>query len=335
LGLISIVLFGIITITPSYLLNGSIKNEVLLALKSDVTSNNAKTGENSQSLFIGETQKSEIESPDFSLIGKNSLISSCPPVMVTPQILGALTGEEQPEVRKEIIEYTVQKGDNLLNIAEKFNISLNTLTWANDLSSTSKVQVGQTLIILPVSGTLHYVKSGETVSEIALEYKSAVEKIVAFNELAGENDIFPGDILIIPDGIMPVSRPIYAEVPIASSYFILPTNGKISQGLHWYNAVDFANQCGSPIYAAAAGTVQKVKYGYNQGGGNNLTILHPNGVVTYYGHVQSCIVNPGTQVYQGQIIAYVGGQPGTSGAGKSTGCHVHFEVVGAKNPFGK
>jgi murein DD-endopeptidase MepM/ murein hydrolase activator NlpD len=284
---------------------------------------------------VGEIQKSGAESPDFSLIGKNSLIGSCPPVMVTPQILGALTGEEEPETRKEIIEYTVQEGDTLSKIAETFEISLNTLAWANNLSSTSKVSVGQSLIILPVSGTLYYVKAGDSLSTIATKYKSTVEKIVTFNELSGEQDIFAGDVLVIPDGIMPPSLPKIAEIPLANSYFILPTNGRISQGLHWDNAIDFANSCGSPIYATAAGNVIKVRYGYNKGGGNYLTISHPNGVITYYGHIQSSLVNPGDQVYQGQIIAYVGGQPGTSGAGLSTGCHVHFGVQGTRNPFAK
>lgn len=335
LGLISIILFWVLTLIPSYLINGSIKNEVLPIISSIIASNDRGAGENSQSLFVGEIQKAETESPDFSLIGKNSLVGSCPPVMVTPQILGALTGEESPESRKEIIEYTVQKGDALLNIAEKFDISLNTLAWANNLSSTSKVQIGQALIILPISGTLHYVKAGETISEISTKYKSSVEKIVAFNELAEEKDIFAGDILVVPDGIMPAVKPIYSDTPLANSYFILPTKGRISQGLHWYNAIDFANQCGSPIYAAAAGTVLKVKFGYNQGAGNTLTISHPNGVVTQYGHIQSSLVNAGDQVYQGQIIAYVGGQPGTPGAGKSTGCHVHFAVIGARNPFAR
>lgn len=287
-------------------------------------------------LFLDDIQNSKAESPEFALIQKNSLMSSCPPVMVSPQILGVITeGEEQPEARKEVIEYTVQVGDNLLKIAENFNISLNTILWANDLNSSSKLKEGQKLIILPVSGVIHYVASGDTINGIALKYKADAEEIISFNELVDEKDIAFGDILIIPDGIMPVSRPKYAETPIANSYFILPTDGRISQGLHWYNAIDFSNECNSPIYAAAAGQVQKVKYGYNQGAGNYIKVLHPNGVVTMYGHVASCIVNPGDQVSQGQIIGYVGGKPGMAGAGKSTGCHVHFEVIGARNPFAK
>ncbi|PIZ77524.1 MAG: hypothetical protein COY04_00040, partial [Parcubacteria group bacterium CG_4_10_14_0_2_um_filter_7_35_8] len=45
------------------------------------------------------------------------------------------------------------------------------------------------------------------------------------------------------------------------------------------------------------------------------------------------IVNQGDQVSKGQVIAFMGGSPGTPGAGMSTGCHLHFGVTGAKNPF--
>jgi murein DD-endopeptidase MepM/ murein hydrolase activator NlpD len=114
----------------------------------------------------------------------------------------------------------------------------------------------------------------------------------------------------------------------------------MTQGFHWYNAIDFSHgQCGEPIYAAAGGTIQKVKltdsrsvWAYG-GAGNHVTILHPNGVVSFYGHLASAPVSPGDQVSQGQVIGYMGGAPGMAGAGKSTGCHVHFQVTGARNPF--
>jgi hypothetical protein len=118
---VSFILFAVLTLTPSYLLNGSKKNEVSSIITSNAYCDTDKTGENSQNLFVGEIQKSGTESPDFSLVGENSLIGSCPPVMVTPQILGAITGEEEPEPRKEIFEYTVEKGDTLIKIAEKFD----------------------------------------------------------------------------------------------------------------------------------------------------------------------------------------------------------------------
>jgi murein DD-endopeptidase MepM/ murein hydrolase activator NlpD len=81
--------------------------------------------------------------------------------------------------------------------------------------------------------------------------------------------------------------------------------------------------------------VQKIKYGWNGGGGNYITILHPNGVVTYYGHIAAALTSVGQEVSQGTAIALMGGKPGTTGAGISTGCHVHFDVRGSANPFAR
>lgn len=286
------------------------------------------------------------ESPELSLIQRNSLASVSPPIMVTPQVLGALVeAADYKWTQKEIVEYAVQPGDTLSSLADQFNISLSTLLWANDLTSSSILKLGQKLIILPTSGVVHHVKNGDTLSQIAKTYKSAAEKIVVFNNLTAEDDIYIGDILIIPEGIMPPPSVYVSQlVPMAASYFICPISApcRVTQGLHWYNAIDFSHgKCGEPIYAAAAGTVLKVnltssasKWAFG-GGGNHMTILHPNGVVTYYGHIQASLVNPGNYVSQGQIIALMGGMPGTPGAGNSTGCHVHLGVSGAANPFAK
>jgi len=67
--------------------------------------------------------------------------------------------------------------------------------------------------------------------------------------------------------------------------------------------------------------------GYNGGYGLYLKIQHDNGTSTLYSHLSSISVTNGQYVNQGQII----GKMGTTG--KSTGCHLHFEVIGAKNPF--
>jgi LysM repeat protein len=290
---------------------------------------------NSQNLFLGSVGRFSLESPNLFFVQGNSLKTASPPTIVNPKVFGSLAGETEG-TRKEILEYTVQEGDTLSKIAENFQISLDTLLWANDLAKNSKISPGQKLIILPVSGVLHFVQKGETLSDIAKRYKGDVEKIIEFNELENERDVFAGDILIIPDGVMPPKTYIASQIPLASSYFICPISQpcRITQGLHWYNAVDFSHgKCGEPIYAAAQGEVLKVKFGWNKGAGNYITILHPNGVITYYGHIATSFVNPGDQVSQGQMIALMDGQPGTPGSGISTGCHLHFGVQGAKNPF--
>jgi LysM repeat protein len=285
--------------------------------------------------------------PDVYLIQKNSLKAVSPSGMIKPQVLASLLGsEEEVDTRRGgIIEYAVEQDDTLWSIADKFGISLETVLWANNLSKTSVISPGKKLVILPVSGTTHIVKAGETLGEIVKKYKGDLSEVIAFNELEDENEVFAGDIVIIPNGILPPpvvvkSAPVLA--PLVAGYFICPISApcRITQKLHWYNAIDFSHgKCWEPIYAAASGTVQKVKLTSSAsswafgGAGNHLTILHPNGVVTFYGHLASATVSPGDAVSQGQVIGYMGGGWGMAGSGKSTGCHLHFGVTGAKNPF--
>ena len=330
-----------ILVLCSYFSDSTQKNQAAEADKLSVN-------ESQQSCFLDSNIKFKPESPDFILVQNSCLKAAPPPVMITPQVLGAiLAGSEiLDEQKKEIIEYTVEQGDTLSTLSEKFGISVATITGANSLTKSSALKAGQKLVILPVSGVVHHVKSGDTLGAIVEKYKGKTENIVAFNNLSSEEDIYVGDVLIIPGGVIPVLAPVYVEAPLTSSYFICPISSqfcrnKITQYLHWYNAIDFNGDCGDAIIASAAGTVLKVKltestskWAYN-GAGNHMTILHPNGVVTYYGHFSRSFVNPGDTVYQGQIIAIMGGQPGTAGAGSSTGCHLHFGVSGAKNPFNR
>ena len=280
---------------------------------------------------------------ESSLIEGNTLSSALFPAATSPQALAVLIGEnfEVELPRKEVKQYIIQQGDTLSSIANKFDISLNTILWANNLTQKSVIRPGQKLTILPVSGLIHNVRKGDTIDAIARKYKADIDKIIAFNELSGKGDIYIGDILIIPDGKMPpaLRRTPIRQIPLAEGYFILPARGRISQGLHPHNAIDIANRCGSPIYAAAQGTVLRVRFSYSRspslfgGLGNHLTILHPNGVVTLYAHLLHSYVKPGDEVSQGQIIARMGGEPGTPGAGRTTGCHLHFGVHNARNPF--
>ena len=290
------------------------------------------------------------QSPDFYLIQKNSFKALPPSGTIKPQVLATLSENEEnlSSDRGGIIEYIVKEGDTLWSIADQFGLSLETVFWANDLNKNSVISSGKKLIILPVSGTIHMVKAGETLSEIVNKYKGDLSKTISLNELDNENQVFAGDIVIIPGGILPptpvaVVRPP-SLAPATMGYFMCPisTPCRITQGLHWYNAIDFSHgKCGEPIYAAASGTVQKVKTTGSTskwafgGAGNHITISHANGAVTFYGHLLSVIVNSGDQVSKGQVIAFMGGSPGTPGAGMSTGCHLHFGVTGAKNPFSR
>ncbi|MBI2624738.1 MAG: M23 family metallopeptidase [Candidatus Nealsonbacteria bacterium] len=334
LGATSVILFGFLVFSVSPSLAGVSQSASFLPQLQD-------NFDQSQSFIAPKGRIAE--SPGLNFFQKNSLAAVSPLISVTPQVLGALTqGLGYEDTKRDIVEYVVEPGDNLWSVSDKFSLSLNTLLWANDLNKNSLLQPGQKLIIPPVDGVIHHVQKGDTLSSIAKTYKAQTDKILAFNDLSQEGGIFIGDILIIPGGQMPPKYVPPSSIPLASNYFISPLGSpfKITQGLHWYNAVDISSGgCGKPIFSAAAGEILRValtnstsRWAFN-GLGNHLTILHPNGVVTYYGHLQTSVVEPGDNVSQGQLIGYVGGQPGMPGAGLSTGCHLHFGVSGARNPL--
>ena len=244
--------------------------------------------------------------------------------------------EERPAASDEISIYVVREGDSLSQIAKMFNVSTNTIIWANDIKRGSFITPGQTLVILPVTGVRHTVVKGETVKSITKKYGGDYEEILQYNDLTLESTIAIGDVIVIPDG--EIATPSYTSAghvvkgstgPLYSGYYIKPlTAGRRSQGLHGYNGVDYAAPVGTPILASASGDVIISKgSGWNGGYGKYIVIKHNNGTQTLYSHNSSNIVYSGQRVVQGQVIGYVGS------TGRSTGPHVHFEIRGAKNPF--
>lgn len=234
-----------------------------------------------------------------------------------------------------ISTYTVDEGDTISSIADKYGISANTIYWANGLTRKSKLKVGQTLVILPITSVQHKVVRGDTIAKIAKRYNGDVDEIIAYNGLE-DGTLTAGETIIIPDGEMPaaplppkIASRIKDSGPSIAGYFISPVLGcRKTQGLHGHNGVDLGCPVGTPLRAAAPGTVIVASTGGWGGGyGNYVVIRHPNGTQTVYGHMSRVSVNPGQVVERGESI-------GTTGnSGKSTGPHLHFEVRGARNPF--
>jgi surface antigen len=103
---------------------------------------------------------------------------------------------------RDIANYSVQPGDTLSAIAAKFNITSDTILWANGLGDADMVKPGQSLTILPVSGLLYTVKAGDTADSLAGAYQANAAQILSFNndEVKG---LAPGQQIIIPDGVKP------------------------------------------------------------------------------------------------------------------------------------
>ncbi|MDP3901765.1 MAG: M23 family metallopeptidase [bacterium] len=263
------------------------------------------------------------EPVSFILVDSSSLLSSANPLSnLLPN-------------RDGLMIYKIQEGDSLSKIAANFGISLNTILWANrDLGSV--IRPGQEIIVLPISGVTHRVQEGDTLDSISNLYGVDVGQIMEANPRTTNGNIASISSLIIPGG-----RPNREYLSSLSEnnlinlngYFISPAVGWNWGQLHNYNAVDIANACGTPVYAAAEGlVVSESSYGWNEGYGHYVDIEHPNSVVTRYAHTERNVVSVGNYVLQGDLIGYIGNTGNTHGP---TGCHLHFEVRGAKNPFAK
>ena len=237
--------------------------------------------------------------------------------------------------REGLLIYKVQKGDNLSRIAANFGISLNTILWANENLKANSLKPGQEIVILPVTGILHQIQEGDSLESIATKYNVPAEKILRANP-----HLVPAKISTISTIIIPESRPLresalseLTRLPALPGYFAIPTTGWNWGRLHPFNGVDIANACGTPIYAAAEGLVTEApNSGWNEGYGTYIMIEHPNSTKTRYAHNQKNLVSVGDYIAKGDPIAIIGNTGLTHGP---TGCHLHFEVKNARNPFAK
>ena len=279
---------------------------------------------------------------DYSSIGGGSL-EIVDGTALMPQEGPSGTPLEIEENAKSgtISTYVVRPGDNLSSIADMFDVTVNTIMWANDIPNAKGIKPGQTLVILPVTGIRYTVKKGGSLRDIVKKYGGDLEEASRYNGIDPDEQLAEGTIVIVPDGEMEAPKPAAprssgarivqsAGGPAYVGYYShpIPSGARRTQGLHGYNGVDLGAPTGTPVVASAAGTVIISRQGgWNGGYGNYVVIAHGNGTQTLYAHLSSNTVQTGDSVLQGQMVGYVGS------TGRSTGAHLHFEVRGAKNPF--
>lgn len=270
--------------------------------------------------------------------------------------------------RVEIEAYTVQDGDTVFGIAEKFGLKPETILWGNYgtlLDDPHSLKPGQELNILPVDGVYWEWLGGIPFGEWANFYGVSAADVIEFpgNNLdpttVGDYEnasIRTGTWLIIPGGKrdfvswsapLGVTRenPASARVlgagacdPVSGGAvgygsFIYPTNKHYLSGFDFspstnHNGLDFAGNTGEAVYASDAGVI--VYAGWNDYGyGNMVMVDHGNGFQSLYAHLSALNVGCGQSVGQGEVIGAVGS------TGRSSGSHLHFEIMaGVKvNPW--
>jgi murein DD-endopeptidase MepM/ murein hydrolase activator NlpD len=271
--------------------------------------------------------------------------------------------------RYEVIEYTVESGDSIFSIADKFNLNPETILWGNRYTLGDDphfILPGQTLNILPVDGVYHMWSAGEGLNGVASFYGVSPEDIVNWPGNGLDPDeigdyanpkIPPDTMLVIPGGQgtytdwrtprisreEPATAQHLGPGACTASYdgitgslvFMWPSTERYLSGFDYspetnHFAIDIAGQQGNPIFAADHGVV--VYAGWNDYGyGEMIVIDHGAGWQTLYAHLSQINVSCGQEVMKGDTIGLMGS------TGKSTGPHLHFEMrsdeFGRVNPW--
>jgi murein DD-endopeptidase MepM/ murein hydrolase activator NlpD len=168
---------------------------------------------------------------------------------------------------------------------------------------------------------------------------SKSQKVTDLSQLTASERAEAGEI----DALQAASNAIAAKIRAAQAQhgssgatstpsaagLIWPVSGPITSPFGWrwgrmHQGIDIGASSGTPIHAAAAGTV--IYCGWEEGYGNFVVIDHGGNLATAYGHQSAIAVTCGQTVAQGQVIGYVGC------TGHCTGPHLHFEVRIDGNP---
>ncbi|MCI8597405.1 MAG: peptidoglycan DD-metalloendopeptidase family protein [Lachnospiraceae bacterium] len=241
--------------------------------------------------------------------------------------------------------YEVQPGDTLSVIANSNGLRVAEVLALNEgLEESTVLQIGDEIIITVPEPELSVTSVEESTYEedyyAETEYIDndswyTTETVVRQEAAAGHREV---TALITKKNGNEESREIIAEnlideaVPeiiergtkIPPTYIKPLSGGRFTSGFkkRWgrmHKGIDWACPIGTAIMASCGGTV--VQAGWMGGYGNCITIRHPDGRQTRYGHLSKILVKSGQSVKQGEKIALSGN------TGRSTGPHVHFEII--------
>jgi murein DD-endopeptidase MepM/ murein hydrolase activator NlpD len=118
---------------------------------------------------------------------------------------------------------------------------------------------------------------------------------------------------------LPIGNPVNGTYSLASGYGL--RIDPFTQVMAKHEGIDFSAAVGTPIIASASGVVSRS--GWDAQYGNVIEINHAEGFKTRYAHASQLLVRVGQTVNRGDVIAKVGN------TGRSTGPHLHYEVIKA------
>ena len=235
-----------------------------------------------------------------------------------------------PDFKLQIREHKVKRGDTLSSIAHKYGVSTDTICGSNNLKSYDVINEGIVLKVPNKDGILYKMGKGSSIVNIAQTYRIPLQKILKRNDISNPDFIAVGSIIFIPD-----AKPQNIVVG-----FMWPTRSRfITCGYGWrrnpYNWSEREFHMGLDIRATYE-WVRSSKYGqvsfagWLGGYGKAIILAHPGGWKTLYAHLSNIMVQRGQYIKQGQSI----GKSGNTG--RSTGAHLHFEMINNgkhQNPY--
>jgi len=117
---------------------------------------------------------------------------------------------------RDILSYTVKDGDTLGSLAVKFNITSDTIKWANNITDENSIKPDVKLTILPVSGVLYSGTGNDDLGQLANKYQANAGLIDSFNALDGKSPI-PGQQIVIPEGVIPAPTAPVTQLAAATT----------------------------------------------------------------------------------------------------------------------
>lgn len=242
-----------------------------------------------------------------------------------------VTAIEQAEEAKALtyFSYRVQQGDMVGFIADRFDITQDTIISVNHIKQTRLIQVGQYLKIPSMPGILYTTRGpNETASTIAAKYKVDAGKCAEVNHIGLEEKLKEGTSLFVPDAALDwvtrqeingdlFKKPLKARYYI-SSYYGWRQSPFDAARRTYHGGLDMACPKGTSIYPALAGKVTAA--GFDRVYGNYVIISHHSGYKTLYAHMSKILTVKGAYVDMNTRIGLVGN------TGLSTGPHLHFTV---------
>ena len=233
------------------------------------------------------------------------------------------------EIKPEMKEYVVKKGDSLYKIAKNLGVDFNILVANNPNVKNGRIIAGQKLIYPSVNGVFYTVRKGDSLSKISGKYGVKINDLMAVNGL-NNSSLKVGQKLFVKNPNLKKVRTSSRKAASGAFAFKWPIKWRgvtspfgtrfhpVLKRTIYHKGVDLRAAVGDPLYAPESGRVSTA--GWLGGYGKIIILKHKNGYQTRMAHLNKIYVKSGQYVKKGDLIGRTGK------TGRVTGPHLHYEI---------